>query len=406
MLVMRRERRANNMPDEDMLRYEKPRRLWLVGVVVAILFIGIVIFGVISRGVASQHLASAADAQAIPTVSVIRPGAAASSTLVLPGDVRAYNEAPIYAQVSGYLKAWYVDIGAHVQAGQVMAQIDTPDIDQQLAQAKANLQLAQANQHLAATTAARWNKLRAQDAVSAQDADDKNGQLAAQTAQVAAATADMQRLQAMETFKRIVAPFDGVVTSRSTDIGALITVGGPNQTPLFTVDDEHALRIYVSVPQVYTGRITPGMTARFTVPEYPGQSFQARLVTTAGAIAQASGTLLIQFQIANQDEHLHPGDYAQVHIALPADAQAIIVPASALMFRDSGLQVAILDADHHVRFVPVTIARDFGTTVELASGLQASDQVINNPPDVLQAGDAVKVSAGPSPGASGAHAPP
>jgi len=390
------------MPEEpDMLRYERPRRLWLAGLVIAGIFICIVVFGVGGRLLAAHALAQTADAQSIPEVSTITPQGTAQSTLVLPGNIEAYNEAPIYAQVSGYLKAWYVDIGAPVQAGQLMAEIDTPDIDQQLAQAQADLAVAIANQKLAASTAARWNKLRAQDAVSQQDDDDKNGQLLADVAQVEAARANVQRLQAMEGFKRITAPFAGIVTSRSTDIGALITVGSPNQTPLFTVDDEHKLRVYVSVPQAYTGRIRPGMTAAFTVPEYPGQSFNARLVTTAEAIARATGTLLIQFQIDNEDLRLHPGDYAQVHIALPADPAAIIVPSSALMFRDSGMQVATVGADGRARFVPVSIARDFGTTVQLAGGLTRQDRVINNPPDVLEPGDQVKIS-----GAAGGHASP
>jgi len=390
--------------DNDMLRFERPRWLWLAGLILAGIFICITIFGLIGRSLAAHKLASTSDAQAVQTVSVVSPQGAAKSTLVLPGNIQAYNEAPIYAQVSGYLKAWYVDIGAHVQAGQLMAMIDTPDIDQQLAQEQANLQLAQANERLAATTAARWNALRAQDAVSQQDDDDKNGQLAAQRAQVAAAQASVQRLQAMETFKRITAPFAGVVTSRSTDIGALINVGGANQVPLFTVDDEHRLRIYVSVPQVYAGRIKPGMSAVFTVPEYPGQNFHAALVTTADAIAPATGTLLIQFQVENDDLRLHPGDYAQVHIDLPATSNATIIPSSALMFRDSGMSVATVGQDGHVQFHAVTIARDFGTTVELASGLTAQDRVINNPPDVLEPGDPVKVSNGPTPGAAGSHA--
>ncbi len=387
-----------------MLRFERPRWLWLAGLILASIFICITIFGLIGRSLAAHKLASTSDAQALQTVSVVSPQGAAKSTLVLPGNIQAYDEAPIYAQVSGYLKGWYVDIGAHVQAGQLMAVIDTPDIDQQLAQEQANLQLAQANERLAATTAARWNALRAQDAVSQQDDDDKNGQLAAQRAQVAAAQASVQRLQAMETFKRITAPFAGVVTSRSTDIGALINVGGANQVPLFTVDDEHRLRIYVSVPQVYAGRIKPGMFAVFTVPEYPGQNFHAALVTTADAIAPATGTLLIQFQVENDDLRLHPGDYAQVHIDLPATSNATIIPSSALMFRDSGMSVATVGQDGHVQFHAVTIARDFGNTVELASGLTSQDRVINNPPDVLEPGDTVRVFSGPTPGASGSHA--
>ena len=313
---------------------------------------------------------------------------------MLPGDIRAFNEAPIYAQVSGYLQSWSADIGTPVKAGQVLALIETPDLDQQLAQAQANLDTAIANAHLAATTAQRWNALLAQDAVSQQDADDKNGALQANIAEVAAGRADVQRLQAMEAFKRITAPFDGVVTSRSTDIGALISVGSPNQAPLFTVDDEHRLRIYVNVPQAYSADIKPGMTAQFTVPEYPGQSFTATLASTARAINANNGTLLVQFQTDNAEHKLQPGDYAQVKFNLPADAGALLLPSGALMFRDTGMQVAILDPNNRVRLQTVTLGRDFGTHVEIATGLKAGDRVINDPPDLLRTGDLVQIAPG------------
>jgi RND family efflux transporter MFP subunit len=206
-----------------------------------------------------------------------------------------------------------------------------------------------------------------------------------------AARANVDRLLAQEAFKRITAPFAGVVTSRSTDVGALISVGSPNQTPLFTVDDEHRLRIYVAVPQVYSAEIKPGMKATFIVPEYPGQSFTATLASTASAINTGSGTLLVQFQTDNPKNLLQPGDYAQVHIALPPNPKAFMLPSSALMFRDGGMQVATIGADGRVVMKPVTIGRDFGATVEIAYGVNHADRVINNPPDALEQGDAVNV---------------
>ncbi len=384
--------------DDEILKYTPQKRLKLACVIVLAGAAGIVATGIVSRDHASARLAAVAAAQALPIVNLVSPSAGGVRNLVLPGDIRAFNEAPIYAQVSGYLQSWNADIGTRVKAGQVLALIETPDLDQQLAQAQANLETAIANEHLAATTAQRWNALLAQDAVSQQDADDKNGALQANIAEVAAGRAEVQRLQAMEAFKRITAPFDGVVTSRSTDIGALITVGGPNQAPLFTVDDEHRLRIYVSVPQAYSADIKPGMTAQFTVPEYPGQSFSATLVSTAEAINANTGTLLVQFQADNAQHKLQPGDYAQVRFNLPADTRALTIPSSALMFRDAGMEVATLGPHNRVRLQTVTLGRDFGTAVEIATGLNAGDRVINNPPDVLHTGDIVQIAASAAPG--------
>jgi multidrug efflux system membrane fusion protein len=389
--------------DDDILKYTPPTRLKLAACIALIGAAGIVAFGIVSRDHASAGLAIATTAQAVPTVNLVTPSAGGARDLVLPGDVRAFNEAPIYAQVSGYLQDWYVDIGTKVKAGQMLALIETPDLDQQLAQAQANLETAIANAHLAATTAQRWNALLAQDAVSQQDADDKNGALQANIAELAAGHAEVQRLQAMEAFKRITAPFDGVVTSRSTDIGALISVGTPNQPPLFTVDDEHRLRIYVSVPQAYSADIKPGMTARFTVPEYPGQSFTATLDSTAEAINANTGTLLVQFQTDNTSHQLQPGDYAQVKFNLPADTGALTLPSSALMFRDAGMEVATLGPNNRVRLQAVTLGRDFGPTVEIATGLNASDRVINDPPDVLRTGDVVQIAPSTAYASPGSH---
>lgn len=384
---------AADAGEPDPLRYTPPRRLKLVAIIVLCVFLVVLIWGLASRFAASRQLAASTAAASVPVVSIISPQSnAIPRSLVLPGDVRAYYQAPIYAQVSGYLKKWYFDIGARVTTGDVLATIETPDLDQQLAQAKANLASAIANEQLSATTARRWNALLAKDAVSQQATDEKNADLAAKIAAMDASKANVDRLEALEGFKRILAPFNGVVTARNTDVGALVTVGG--QTPLFTVDDEHRLRIYVNVPQVYSAEVKPGSRATFTVPEYPGQSFNATLVSTARAIDPATGSLLVQFQTDNSAGLLHPGDYAQVHIDLPADTHAVTVPPSALIFRDPGMEVATLGPGNHVVLKVVSIGRDLGTVVEIAAGLTHADKVIDNPPDSLEQGDLVRVAPG------------
>ena len=382
------------MPDQPrILRHAPPRRLKTVGAVALCAAVGLVAFGMISRVEANQRVGAWTGQRAIPVVKVISLRGEGPGSLVLPGNIQAFDTAPIHARVPGYLKAWYADIGAPVKAGQLLALIDTPDLDQQLAQAQADLQTAVANQHLADITAKRWAGLLAEDATSHQDADNKNGDLEAKTALVASARANVDRLLALESFKRITAPFDGVVTTRSTDIGALIAVGGVTDTPLFTVSDERKLRIYVEVPQSYTASIKSGLVATFTAPEFPGRTFSASLVTTATAIAPQTGTLLVQFQIDNADRALKPGDYVQVHFDLPATAAAIQAPPSALMFRDSGMAVAVVGPGGRAVIKPVTLGRDFGSTVEIATGLSASDRVIDNPPDSLRGGDEIRIAA-------------
>jgi RND family efflux transporter MFP subunit len=382
-------------PSVEVLRHAPMRWLrpaGLVGLGVAVL---VVAAGAISRGVASQKLQTWTKAVAVPTVNVVRPDAAlGAQALVLPGQIQAFYDAPIHARVSGYLKAWYDDIGAHVKAGQVLAVIDTPDLDQQLAQAEADLATARANQLLAQTTAKRWTGLLAQDAVSRQEAEEKTGDYAAKSALVSAARANVARLEALESFKRIVAPFDGVVTARTTDVGDLIATGNPGDPGLFTVADVHALRIYVSVPQVYTAQIHAGQAVTLQAPEYPNRTFRATLVSTSGAIGAKTGALLAEAQIDNRDGALKPGDYAQVTFDLPSPAGTVRLPASALMFGHAGMQVAVVGADNRVRLEPVTIARDLGVAVEIAGGIAPGAAVIDNPPDSLVNGESVKVSGG------------
>jgi membrane fusion protein, multidrug efflux system len=351
--------------------------------------------GLLSRGLASQSLKRWTAAEAIPTVAVIHPSlTGAAQNLVLPGQIQAFYDAPLHARVNGYLKAWYTDIGARVRAGQVLAIIDTPELDQELAQARAALATAEANEQLAAATAKRWNALLAQDAVSRQETEDRNGDLAAKTTLVTAAQANVQRLMALESFKRITAPFAGVVTARTTDIGQLISAdGAPGAPGLFTVADTHRLRIYVSVPQVYTSQVRVGQSLSLTVPEYPGRTFQAAVVSLSGAVGAQSGAQLVEAQTDNQDDALKPGDYAQVSFDLPSQAGALRLPASALMFQHGGMAVAVVGADSRVTLKPVTVGTDLGTTVELSTGVSPADRVVDNPPDSLATGERVRIAA-------------
>ncbi|MGA0602409.1 efflux RND transporter periplasmic adaptor subunit [Caulobacter sp. KR2-114] len=388
------------MHDEPDVLQHRPQR-WLRPAALggAALAVLIVAGGLVSRVSASQALKTRTDAEAIPTVAVISPTpAAAQEGLVLPGQVRAFYDAQIHARVPGYLKRWYTDIGARVKAGQVLAEIDTPDLDQQLARAQADLSTAIANQSLAQVTAGRWKTLLGDDAVSHQEADEKASDLAAKSALVKAASAEVGRLRALEAFKRITAPFDGVVTGRTTDIGALIAAGAPNDAGLFTVSDVHRLRIYVKAPQAYTAQLHPGMTATLTVPEHPGQTFTATLVSTNGAVSDQSGAMTVELQMDNPagaqgSGTLDPGDYAQVRFALPTPTGVLRLPASAVMFRRKGTAVAVLGADGRAHLRYVTIAEDQGSSVEIAGGLTASDRVIDSPPDSLADGEAVRLAA-------------
>jgi RND family efflux transporter MFP subunit len=380
------------MPDK-MLRYTPPPRLRLIGIIVACVAVLIVAAGLVTRVMADRQVSTWTDANALPAVSVINLAASEGSrNLALPGTVQAINNAPIYARVSGYLKKWYVDIGTPVKAGQLLAEIDVPDQDQQLAQAKADLNTAIANQNLSAQTAKRYNQLGKIDAVAPQLVDQMNGDLAAKTAATASAKANMDRLSDLTNFKRLVAPFDGIVTSRATDVGQLVTVGTPGSTPLFTVTDDSRVRIYVNVPQNYSAQIHPGLKASFTVPDYPGQTFTATLMSTAQAVDLQSGTVLMQLQADNPDHKLKSGAYAQVTFDLPASANTILLPASALIFNDAGTAVATVGNDDRVAVKPVTIMRDLGTSVEIASGVTKRDRVIDNPPDSLRQGDHVRVA--------------
>jgi RND family efflux transporter MFP subunit len=381
-----------------------PRRIRIGRFLLILLAIAIVVAadGIISRRHSDAELEHWTRERAIPTVAVITPkGGVGTSPLILPGDIEAWYNAPIHAQVSGYVRSWKKDIGARVKTGDVLAEIDTPELDERIAQAGEELTKAKANRAFAETTAKRWQALRNSDAVSQQATDEKESDKIARDADVAAAEDNLERLRALKGFANIVAPFDGVVTARNTDIGQLIAAGAPGATPLFMVADERHLRVYVQVPQAYTAQIAAGATTAVTVPEYPDRSFSAQVVTNATAVDPANGSQLTELLIDNTDGSLKPGGYALVRFALPTQAGVVRIPSSALLTRDTGVSVALLRPNGHVHIQPIRIARDLGAAVEVAGGVSADDPVIDNPADTLQEGDLVRRTTAAAPGTAG-----
>jgi RND family efflux transporter MFP subunit len=328
----------------------------------------------------------------VPTVITTKPHRGPSTdTLVLPGSVQAYYEAPIYARTSGYLKTWYTDIGTPVKKGQLLAEIETPEVDQQLRQAEADLGTARANSELARTTNERWQGLLATQSVSQQDADQRAGDAAAKTAAQASAAANVARLRELEGFKRVVAPFDGIVTQRNTDVGALINAGQTVGSALFRVADTHRLRIYVQVPQVYAAQVRTGMKASLEFTDHPGQKYAAEVASTAHALDAAARTLQVELQIDNTGGELLPGAYAQVTFSLPPGPGNLRVPVNAVIFRGNSPQVATVDDAQRVRLRDIAEGRDFGTEVEVLAGVNANDTLILNPPDSIADGAQVRV---------------
>jgi multidrug efflux system membrane fusion protein len=369
------------------------RQLKRAGIIGGCVLVAIVVIGGGIRFVQASSLKTWTQEAEVPTVSLIKPQAGGKSqSLILPGTLQAYYDAQLYSRVPGYVHAWYKDIGARVKKGDVLALIDTPELDQQITQARADVGAAQSNQKLSAVTAERWNSLLPLDAVSKQDAEEKNTDLASKAGATKATQANLDRLLAMKEFARIVAPFDGTVTRRTVDVGALVS-GGPGSSgdPLFAVSDIHVLRVYVNVPQSYSAQIVPGMQVTLTVPEYPGRTFSAKLDSTSNAISAQSSTLLVEFQADNAAGLLKPGDYAEVSMGLPGGGAHLRLPASALMFRAEGLRVATVGANNRVLMKPISIETDLGTQVIVASGLTPGDRVVDNPPDSLGNGDAVRV---------------
>jgi len=382
---------------DPQLHAQPPRnrgRLLLAAAAFLVVVAVIVAAGIIPRQRARAALRQETNAMAIPTVLVVHPKkAAAAEEIVLPANLQAYTDAPIYARTNGYLKKWYVDIGARVKAGQLLAEIDTPEVDQQLRQARADLNTAEANLHLSQITADRYAGLLKTDSVSKQDADNAAGDYEAKQAIVKSGEANVQRLTELQSFQRIYAPFDGVITARNTDIGQLIDSGasGGQGRELFHIASVKKLRAYVNVPQDYSRTAKPGLVADLTFPELPGKRVPGKLVSTSDSIDPTSRTLLVQFEVDNSNGELLPGAYAALHLKLPAGSSSYIVPATSLMFRSEGLRLATV-SDGKATLLPVSIGRDFGTEVEVISGLTGNESIIVNPLDSLLPGQQVRIA--------------
>jgi RND family efflux transporter MFP subunit len=361
------------------------------------------VWGIVSRVHSRNKLGQETNTESIPTVVVQKPlPSPPSEELVLPGSVQAFFEAPIYARTSGYLRKWYTDLGDHVKKGQVLAEIDTPEVDQQYRQSQADLATAVANANLARITDVRWKGLLANEAVSQQDADTRAGQAAASEATAASAQANVARLRELESFKRVIAPFEGIVTARNTDIGDLINAGQTSGSALFRVADTEKLRVYVDVPEPYAPETKPGIVVRLRFAEHPTKEYPATLVRTAQALDPTQRTLRVEVQVDNQQGELFPGSYAEVHFKLPGNSSTYRIPANALIFRTEGLQVATVGADNRARLKKILEGRDFGTSVEVLSGISGDDRIIINPPDSLADGGLVRVAAPPK---QGEHTP-
>ncbi len=368
----------------------------ILALVIALMIVaGIVIAGVLPRRKAAAALKAETNELAIPTVSVVHPKLGSLQTeIVLPGNVQAFTDSPIYARTNGYLKKWYVDIGARVTAGQLLADIETPEVDQQLDQARADLNTAQANYNLSEITARRYEELLKTDSVSKQDVDNAAGDFAAKKAMVASAEYNVKRLEELQSFEKIYAPFDGVITARNTDVGHLINSGaGAPATELFHIAATQKLRVYVNVPQRFSPSAKPGLTADLTLQEIPGRRFSGILVRTADSIDLASRTLLVEVDVDNRTGELLPGAYAEVHLKVPMGVPALVLPVSALIFRAQGLQVGTVENGNRAALKSIVLGHDLGNEVEVVSGLAADDLVIANPPDSLVSGESVRIAA-------------
>jgi RND family efflux transporter MFP subunit len=353
----------------------------------------LIYFGIHSRAAAESRLKQRTEEAASPTVAVVFPReGAATQEIVLPGNTQAFSDAPIYARTNGYLKRWYFDIGARVRKGQLLAEIETPELDQQLQQARADLDTAQANLNIAKITASRWQDLVSTGSVSQQETDQAASNLSAVKATVESSSANVRRLEQLQSFEKIYAPFDGIITARNTDIGALIDAGASAQPKeLFHMAAIRTLRVYVSVPEVYSRAARPGASATLTLDEFPGQTFHGTLLRNANSIDIASRTLLVEVDVDNPTGQLLPGAYVFVHLKLPDETRSVTIPSNTLIFRKEGLQVGVVRNDR-AELVPVKISRDYGNSVEIVSGLRPTDAVIVDPSDSLVTGMPVRLS--------------
>ena len=380
-----------------------PKPLYLAGLFLTVVGISVAVAGIFIRIGHANDLQKEVESQHVTVKIVVPQPGAGEQPLILPGNVRADLDAPIYARVSGYLKSWNTDIGARVKKGQVLGEIETPELDQQILRAKADLATAESNWEIADITAKRWKNLLATDSVSQQENDEKAASAKAKHDMWNAARANMESLLADQSFQRIVAPFDGVVTERNTDIGKLITPGSSNGQALFRVVDNRRLRIYTEVPQNSAYLIKPKMTVQIYFPELPGQHFAATVLSTSNAIRESSRTSTVELLMENKDGRMFSGSYAEVHFDLPSNAKVLRLPVSALLFRKEGLEVATVGADNRVVLKPITVTRDLGRVVEVGSGIDSADRVIDSPSDSIVQGDVVRIKNTESPSPDQKH---
>src|SRR6195256_1354417 len=393
------------MPSEDI---RVPSRRSLLSVAAAAVLVAAVVvgYGFVNRAQSKQEVVDWTNTQAIPTVALAQPiPGSASQTLTLPGNIQPFNRAAIFARVNGYVKSWDHDIGSPVKAGQVLASIDAPDLDQQLGQAKATLASVKANHQIASLTANRNNILLQKQIVAQQLADQTTADEKAKEAVVDANEANVRQLEAMQSFKTLAAPFDGVVTARNVEIGMLINSGGSGQ-PLFEVSDLHRVRIYVQVPQSFTAGLAPGMKATFELPQYPGVQFDATLSHISKAMNANSHSMQVELQADNAAGKFFGGSYCNVHLEIPTDPNLVQLPSTALVTGNQGTQVAVLDSHDKVVLKSVQLGRDLGDSVEVVAGLSPADRIINNPPETLASGDEVRLAQAPSQAAAPASPPP
>jgi RND family efflux transporter MFP subunit len=366
----------------------------LIAIFALLIVAGVVVSGIVPRLKADEELRTETAYLAARTVAVTQPKRGTpTQEITLPASIQPYTDAPIYARTNGYLKRWYADIGTHVKAAQLLAEIDTPEIDHQVEQARADLATAQANFHLADVTATRYQDLLKTDSVSKQEVDNAVNDYQAKKSIVQSSQFNLKRLEETQSFQKIYAPFDGVVTARNTDVGALIGSGsGGTSKELFHVASTDRMRIYVNVPQAYSRVAKPGLVAGLTLPEFPGRTFKAQLTTTSEAIDAAAHTLLVQFDAANPTGELLPGAFAEIHLKLPSSASTFVLPVTALLFRSEGIRVAMVKNDNRAELIQVTLGRDFGNEVEVVAGLKGDESLIINPPDSLVSGETVRVT--------------
>ena len=380
----------------------------LITIIAVIVVIAIVVAGVVPRLRAKAALRVETNSLAVPEVQVIQPKRGSTAQeIILPGNIQAFIDAPIYARTNGYLRSWTSDIGARVKKGQLLAEIETPEVDQQLLQARADLNTAQANENLSQITFNRFEGLKNTDSVSTQDVDNAAGDYAAKKAIVDSARSNVNRLEDLQSFEKIYAPFDGVITARNTDVGQLIDSGssGGVAKELFHIAAIRTLRVYINVPQQYSVAAKPGIVADLSLAQFPGRTFQGKLVRTANAIDLATRTLLVEVDVDNATGELLPGAFAEVHLKLPTEIPSYILPVNALIFRAQGLQIATVDNGNRAKLVTIVLGRDFGATVEVVSGLSDADKVIVSPPDSLVDGEQVQIAQPNQQGGSGNASP-